>query len=535
MTTFKVTGKNSIFTDETGFYQDSPAADSLTVDIDAFIISTRTSAIELQNTGGWTATINGTVMSTSSGDGIELSNGAATSSKITIGAFGSVSGVNGISLGSAASLTNKGVIDGDAYGVLVSGAKTTTITNSGAIAGDAAGIRISGVGPVKITNSATGFIDGILDTAAVAAMTITNSGKITGTLLLPSILTNSVSNSGNISTLEFGEGKNVLTNSGSITEVNFGSNGTDIVTNSGKMSLNAFDTIELKGGNDIFKNTSLTPIKVDMGAGDDLFTGGNGVETVIDASGSDKVALGGDDDIYYALAIIDDGTDTIDGGSGSDLYDASGAGVGVNINLDTVAHNFAPITPGLTLVASSAQQGAVKDNIKNFEYVRGSNFNDNIAGSAASNSLDGGDGADVLFGYSGNDLLRGGTGSDQLFGGAGADSLNGGSGSDVYFIEKVTDSPVTGRDRITSFENTLDLISFQAIDANTKNGSATNDAFVYIGANVSFTGVAGQLRSYWTESGHILEGDVNGDGKADVAVEVSDPTHAIDWIQDFIL
>ena len=45
--------------------------------------------------------------------------------------------------------------------------------------------------------------------------------------------------------------------------------------------------------------------------------------------------------------------------------------------------------------------------------------------------------------------------------------------------------------------------------------------------NVLFSGVAGQLRSYWTASGHIIEGDVNGDAKADFSIELIDPTHAI--------
>jgi hypothetical protein len=35
------------------------------------------------------------------------------------------------------------------------------------------------------------------------------------------------------------------------------------------------------------------------------------------------------------------------------------------------------------------------------------------------------------------------------------------------------------------------------------------------------------LRSYWSADGHIFEGDVNGDGKADFSFEIIDPTHAI--------
>jgi hypothetical protein len=65
---------------------------------------------------------------------------------------------------------------------------------------------------------------------------------------------------------------------------------------------------------------------------------------------------------------------------------------------------------------------------------------------------------------------------------------------------------------------------------------AGDQAFDFGGAfgasNVSFgnnagQGVAGQLRAYWTATGQVIEGDVNGDRKADFSIEIYDPTHAI--------
>jgi hypothetical protein len=84
------------------------------------------------------------------------------------------------------------------------------------------------------------------------------------------------------------------------------------------------------------------------------------------------------------------------------------------------------------------------------------------------------------------------------------------------------------RDLITDFEDGLDEIWLNPIDANTKNGTTNDplDAFTFIGNNVVFTGTPGQLRTYWTANGHIVEGDVNGDKKADFSIEILDPTHA---------
>ena len=53
--------------------------------------------------------------------------------------------------------------------------------------------------------------------------------------------------------------------------------------------------------------------------------------------------------------------------------------------------------------------------------------------------------------------------------------------------------------------------------------------------NVKFSGVVGELRTYFTTNGHLVEGDTNGDAIADFSIEVLDVDHTIVWdTSDFI-
>jgi serralysin len=63
-----------------------------------------------------------------------------------------------------------------------------------------------------------------------------------------------------------------------------------------------------------------------------------------------------------------------------------------------------------------------------------------------------------------------------------------------------------------------DDIWLNAIDANTK--VAGNQAFTFIGS-AAFTGVAGQLRYQTVGSDTHIQGDTNGDRRADITI-VSD-------------
>ncbi len=73
-----------------------------------------------------------------------------------------------------------------------------------------------------------------------------------------------------------------------------------------------------------------------------------------------------------------------------------------------------------------------------------------------------------------------------------------------------------------------DQIDLSEIDADA-NSPLMNDSFVYLNGDSSlnpamlFTGTAGELRSYRSATSIIVEGDVDGDGRPDFAIEIYDP------------
>jgi serralysin len=275
-----------------------------------------------------------------------------------------------------------------------------------------------------------------------------------------------------------------------------------------------------------------------MGAGNDTFTGGAKAEQLRDNGGTDTANFGGGRDLYLAAhnPLATDGNDSLNGGKGVDTYDATFSSTAVLINLDTVQHDLsavsgAPAVAANTAVGDGVAGPGLTDSIVAFENAIGSDLADTIYGTSAMNMLDGGSGgADALFGFGGADTLLGGGGADFLAGGAGKDMLTGGGADaevDTFAFLALSDSGVTAatRDVIDDFEDGIDQISLAAIDAN--SSTANNDAFAFIGTNVGFSGTAGELRAYWTVTGQIIEGDVNGDGAADVSIKLTDADHSI--------
>jgi Ca2+-binding RTX toxin-like protein len=297
--------------------------------------------------------------------------------------------------------------------------------------------------------------------------------------------------------------------------------GIEIVRNGGTINGYVF----LGDGDDSFTNflgkKQGTIASVELGDGNDTYRGGSNRDFVIGGRGGDDVRLGsGNDEFAAAIPSGVDGEDFVDGGKGVDMYNALDTGDGGKINLDSVAHDEAAIGLDNKMAANRAEGDAIGvDKVFNFEDATGSFAVDIIYGTKAANELFGLLQNDHLWGFAGNDLLDGGDNDDNLIGGTGKDALTGGGGGDIFFYLLVSDSGTTEatRDVIKDFA-AADTIDLTYMDANSKTG--IDDDFTFIGNDEDFNKIAGELRTRLEGGSRIVEGDVNGDGKADFAILV---------------
>jgi len=132
------------------------------------------------------------------------------------------------------------------------------------------------------------------------------------------------------------------------------------------------------------------------------------------------------------------------------------------------------------------------------------------------------DGLLRLFGGRAADMLKGGALGDFLHGNLGADSLTGGTGADTFLYHESAESTTGSVDQILDFAAGSDKIDLSKIDANTL--AAGNQGFTWIGANAfggSGAASAGQLRAYQDGANWFVEGDTNGDGTADLVIQLT--------------
>ena len=197
--------------------------------------------------------------------------------------------------------------------------------------------------------------------------------------------------------------------------------------------------------------------------GADIIEGGTGNDTLDGRSGNDNLIGGAGNDTY----VISEFWDSV----------VESAGAGTDTVLSTVTHQLEVNVENLTLMGTSAINGA------------GNDLNNIINGNSANNVLDGGAGNDVLNGNAGVDQLFGRAGNDTLDGGTGADTLAGGDGNDVYYVNNVGD--VVLYERLTADGGGFDRV----------NSSATHT----LAANVEFLQLTGTA-------------DINGAGNGSTTV-----------------
>jgi len=207
-------------------------------------------------------------------------------------------------------------------------------------------------------------------------------------------------------------------------------------------------------------------VKVDVenvkgGADADEIVGNDVANEFWPAGGNDKVTGGKGDDIFHEgpdftagadgilggagsaddVAVVS-GSDSYDGGDGTDTIDYSERLAAVSVSLDTSAHATSGNDGTATIAGtglSRAWTSTESDNImKTIENVQGGAGDDELLGDLVapvspalpiSNDIEGNAGDDKINGGYGDDTLSGSAGDDTIYGGAGDDTVEGGAGS----------------------------------------------------------------------------------------------------------
>lgn len=250
--------------------------------------------------------------------------------------------------------------------------------------------------------------------------------------------------------------------------------------------------------------------------GADTLAGGAGADILNGGAGGDRMLGGADNDIH----VVDNAADVV--------VEFANQGFDVIVATFGTAYQLtAPNVEGLLLAGAVVTgRGNAQDNT--IGQLAGAGL-PGVAGSTAP--------AVILYGLGGADTLQGGTGNDVLVGGAGADVLIGDlsgqpGGGDRFVVPVAAESAPDAPDTIADFHfgpvTGNDRIDLRGIDADPL--AAGNQAFTWIdGAPLG--GAAGRLRVTTTAPGtHLAEGDIDGDGSADVAILIlSDATPAAGW------
>ena len=247
----------------------------------------------------------------------------------------------------------------------------------------------------------------------------------------------------------------------------------------------------------ILNGASLALVRVG-GLAEDML---RNVENVIAGSGNDT--LTGDAQANLLAGRV--GADTINGGAGLDTADYSEKTLPVVVTL-----------AGAT-AATVSVGGIAEDTLRNIENITGGSGNDIVTGDTLAN------------------VLSGGGGIDSFTGGGGADTFTGGAGVDRFFFTPASLGPAAAHSTtITDFDRAAgEQLNLTAIDANTV--LAGTNPFAFIGA-AAFSNTAGQLRFTSQPGQTLIQGDVNGDGTADLTILLAGITGTVaaDWFKQLV-
>lgn len=230
--------------------------------------------------------------------------------------------------------------------------------------------------------------------------------------------------------------------------------------------------------------------------------GRGGDDAIIPVTFGAELLSGGNGDDYMMPGFSDGTISHLDGGAGSDTIDlfwlSANSNVGVSVRLRgdyEVELSF---------------DGQIVARISSVENFFGGESADTITGDAADNRFDG---------FTGDDRLTGGNGDDTLIGSYGTDRLIGSAGADTFEFSSIrhVNNTKTTADVVQDFSHAEgDKIAI-TFDANSLV-AGTQD-FKFVGAQ-SFSGVAGELRSYASGTSTMIAGDIDGNGSADFLIRL---------------
>ena len=409
--------------------------------------------------------------------------------------------------------------------------------------------------------------------ANVEALVLAGSGAINGT---GNVLDNSITGNAGDNTLDGAAGVDTLTgglgndtyvvDNAADQAVEQAGQGTDTVQSGITWTLGAnLENLQLTGTGAINGTGNALDNSITGNTGKNALVGGDGNDTLDGGAGVDTLTGGLGNDTY----VVDNAADqTIEqAGQGTDLVQS--------VITWTLAANIENLL--LTGTGASKGTGKARDNsitgTAGTNALAGGDGNDTLAGNGGDDTLDGGLGADSLVGGLGNDtyvvdnlgdvvvenagegvdlirsqltafslaaaanvenlsfagssaftgtgnalgnLITGGTGNDTLTGGGGLDTLVGGAGSDRFVFNQASlGTAATSKVVLSDFNKVADKIDLSLVDA--KAGTPADDAFAFIGTG-AFSHTAGELR--WSNAGtsQLIEGDVDGDGIADLSI-----------------
>lgn len=205
--------------------------------------------------------------------------------------------------------------------------------------------------------------------------------------------------------------------------------------------------VNLLGGDDsfIFGRNKVLPLVVNGGDGADTISGGDARDTLDGGPGVDRVFGGIHDDVL----ICNEGDDDLAGGQDEDTVDLTGRSGDMIVTIDGIANDVLDEDVDL-----NGGTGFIQNDVETILGGSGDDMIDasfSISERAVDMRIDGNNGRDTLIGGDGDDTISGGRGNDSINGSTGNDSITGNAGRDILLGE-------SGADTFNSADNEKDTI-----------------------------------------------------------------------------